>query len=349
MDSEGDGLLYVGSLIYRKQGESISLESAGFAGGRFVAKETADGSVMVPMFHVTDHLGSVRAVVDGISGEVVETSDYYPFGSRWNTATNLTDQTNRFRYNSKEEQSSLYPTAVRNAISYIDYGARQYDPVLGRWFAQDPLSEKYYGISPYAFCAGNPVKYLDPDGEKLYFASNVSEKFKQQFAATVQFMNSKGTAGDLAKLDASEVAYYIGETKIGNKQWNSFNSTTKTILWDPNTIFESEENIRVSPATMLAHEAAHAAKYDEVLNSGDSVLISEYKKSRLVDKSNAYGSEEEEQVVTKTEQSVAKKHGEIRKNQVTRKGHKGGSFIPILNNEEPSELSKIIFEHNNLL
>ena len=85
LDAEGNGLLYLGSLIYRKQGETISLESAGFAGGRFVAKETADGSVMVPMFHVTDHLGSVRAVVDGVSGEVVETNDYYPFGSRWNT------------------------------------------------------------------------------------------------------------------------------------------------------------------------------------------------------------------------------------------------------------------------
>ena len=59
LDAEGDGLLYLGSLIYRKQGESLTLESAGFAGGRFVAKETADGNVMVPMFHVTDHLGSV--------------------------------------------------------------------------------------------------------------------------------------------------------------------------------------------------------------------------------------------------------------------------------------------------
>ena len=109
------------------------------------------------MFHVTDHLGSVRAVVDGVSGEVVETNDYYPFGSRWNTATNLTDQTNRFRYNSKEEQFKF-------GTPYIDYGARQYAPVLGRWFAQDPLSEKYYGISPYAFCAGNPVKFVDEDG-----------------------------------------------------------------------------------------------------------------------------------------------------------------------------------------
>ena len=169
LDGDGDGLLYLGSLIYKKTGDSIELESAGFAGGRFVAMETADGGkVIVPMIHVTDHLGSVRAVVDGVLGEVVETNDYYPFGSRWNTAANLTANTNRFRYNSKEEQSSLYPESVRNAVSYIDYGARQYDPVLGRWFAQDPLSEKYYGISPYAFCNNNPINFVDPDGLDWY-------------------------------------------------------------------------------------------------------------------------------------------------------------------------------------
>ena len=158
LDSDGYGLLYLGSLIYKKTGDSIELESAGFAGGRFVARETEDdGKTMVPMFHVTDHLGSVRAVVDGVSGEVVETNDYYPFGSRWDVATSLKDDSNRFRYNSKEEQFNF-------GTPYIDYGARQYDPVLGRWYAQDPLSEKYYSISPYAFCAGNPVKLVDEDG-----------------------------------------------------------------------------------------------------------------------------------------------------------------------------------------
>ena len=159
LDGDGDGLLYLGSLIYRKQGESLTLESAGFAGGRFVAREASPGvSAMVPMIHVTDHLGSVRAVVDGVSGEVVETNDYYPFGSRWDVATSLRDDTNRFRYNSKEEQ-------FRFGTPYIDYGARQYDSVLGRWFAQDPLSAKYYGISPYAFCGNNPIRYEDVDGE----------------------------------------------------------------------------------------------------------------------------------------------------------------------------------------
>ena len=165
LDGDGDGLLYLGSLIYRKTGSNISLESAGFAGGRFVAKETADGGkVIVPMFHVTDHLGSVRAVVDGISGEVVEANDYYPFGSRWNTTASLTDNSNRFRYNSKEEQ-------FRFGTPYIYYGARQYDPILGRWFAQDPLSEKYYSISPYAFCHNNGVKNIDTDGNIPFLAN----------------------------------------------------------------------------------------------------------------------------------------------------------------------------------
>ena len=163
LDGDGDGLLYLGSLIYRKTGSNISLESAGFAGGRFVARETEDdGKTMVPMFHVTDHLGSVRAVVDGVSGEVVEANDYYPFGSRWDVAADLKDDTNRFRYNSKEEQFNF-------GTPYIDYGARQYDPVLGRWFAQDPLSEKYYSISPYAFCGNNPVAYVDLYGRDTVY------------------------------------------------------------------------------------------------------------------------------------------------------------------------------------
>ena len=46
----------------------------------------------------------------------------------------------------------------------IDYGARFYDPDLSRWTTPDPLAEKYYGISPYAFCNNNPVNFVDPDG-----------------------------------------------------------------------------------------------------------------------------------------------------------------------------------------
>ena len=81
--------------------------------------------------HITDHLGSVRAVVDS-AGNILETSDFLPYGTRWSqtggsAAGTLTDATNRWRYSGKEEQG----------------GARMYAPVIVRWKSVDSLAEKY--------------------------------------------------------------------------------------------------------------------------------------------------------------------------------------------------------------
>ena len=50
-------------------------------------------------------------------------------------------------------------------LPYIDYGARQYSPALSRWLVPDPMGEKYYDVSPYVYCSGNPLRYIDPDGK----------------------------------------------------------------------------------------------------------------------------------------------------------------------------------------
>ena len=128
------------------------------------------------MFYVTDYLGSVRAVVDGKTGELYKAAKYTAFGDEEQvmipasvstpahqlaTAVLPDGQTLRDGYTGKEAQNEDFGT------SYIDFGARQYSPALRRWMTPDPLSEKYYGVSPYAFCNNNPVNFVDPDGRYI--------------------------------------------------------------------------------------------------------------------------------------------------------------------------------------
>lgn len=154
-DRHGEGLLYAGSLIYRIINGSTELESAGFSRGRFLT--TSD--TLQTQYYLTDHLGSVRAVVDD-HGEIIERNDYYPFGNRWDNPQSPLSN-NRCRYNGKELQ-------VCGNIGWLDYGARMYDSEIGRWTTPDPLAEKYYPVSPYAYCANNPIKFVDPNGMDYY-------------------------------------------------------------------------------------------------------------------------------------------------------------------------------------
>ncbi|WP_321439185.1 RHS repeat-associated core domain-containing protein [uncultured Bacteroides sp.] len=58
-----------------------------------------------------------------------------------------------------------------HGLSWYDFSARMYDPLLGRFNSVDPLAEYTQGINPYAYCAGNPVKYVDCQGDSLTLAS----------------------------------------------------------------------------------------------------------------------------------------------------------------------------------
>ena len=56
------------------------------------------------------------------------------------------------------------------------YGARYYAPRIGIWLSPDPLQLKYPHISSYAYCAGNPVKFIDDFGEKIVLAGNHQQR-----------------------------------------------------------------------------------------------------------------------------------------------------------------------------
>lgn len=154
LDSQGEGYEYLGSLVYERKGGYLRLESTLFSGGRFVAAQT-DSPRMLALHHISDHLGSTRVVVDSC-GVVRERNDYYAFGKRWDDPDRPVSD-NRYLFNGKEAQ-------IIGATGWLDYGARMYDPELGRWFVPDPLAEVYYGTSSYAYVRNNPILRIDPNG-----------------------------------------------------------------------------------------------------------------------------------------------------------------------------------------
>ena len=78
-------------------------------------------------------------------------------------ADNVVEQTGYlYKFSGKEQ-------IPQSSLGWYDFGARWYDPIHARWTTPDPLAEKYYSISPYVYCAGNPVNIVDPEGESWYF------------------------------------------------------------------------------------------------------------------------------------------------------------------------------------
>ena len=54
---------------------------------------------------------------------------------------------------------------MMHGLNTYDYGARQYSPILPMWDRVDPLCEKYYSVSPYAYCEDNPINAIDDKGD----------------------------------------------------------------------------------------------------------------------------------------------------------------------------------------
>ena len=208
LDGGGNGYQYRGSLIYTQTAgqtgsPAITLDCAVTSAGRIASETSAAGTVSYrPLIHLCDHLGSVRFVIDGDTGTVVEASDYYPFGKRITpppvaepveaTSQSATSP-NRWLFSGKESQSFLYAN-----IPLLDFGARMYNPTIARWTTSDPMSEKYYGISPYVYCLGNPISIIDPNGMDIW---TMDEKgnvvwVKESDDHRLYYMNNDGLLSD---------------------------------------------------------------------------------------------------------------------------------------------------------
>ncbi len=107
-------------------------------------------------FYHPDHLGSSSYITD-LYGNGIQHLQYLPFGENfvdqqtgvWNTP---------YKFSGKEKDDET---------GYSYFGARYYDSDLSVWLSVDPMAGKYPSLSPYAYCAGNPLIFMDPDGNKI--------------------------------------------------------------------------------------------------------------------------------------------------------------------------------------
>jgi RHS repeat-associated protein len=143
--------------VITEQGLSHMNLVGGGTFGRIVANSSgAITTSNTRYYHITDHLGSTREVVNN-SGSWVETFDYYPFGllmPKRNTASAET----REKFTGHERDDDV-------GLDYMVW--RRYDPAFGRFLSVDPHAANYPSLSPYVYAANNPLIFIDPDGREV--------------------------------------------------------------------------------------------------------------------------------------------------------------------------------------
>lgn len=221
---------YIGGFIY----ENNQLQYFAHEEGRTVK---LDGDWQY-QYNLTDHLGNVRVAFadaneDGIIDplnheELLQENHYYPFGLRMGGILNGNEEgiaeavpEQRMRYNGKELHTEL-------GLGWVDYGARMYEPSMGRWNGGDPVSKDYE--SGYASMANNPIWLIDPmglDTFKVDYSGTITQ-FSGGENEIYYYTNKDGNEHSLGSFTKNENGYIQLSNFSYNKNGLSFGYSVKS-------------------------------------------------------------------------------------------------------------------------
>ena len=229
-------------------------------------------------YTVKDHLGNVRIVIDDDQDAEVHQRNNYSafgmldFGTEGQTPAVAKKFNDRF-YNGKEQQ---------DVVGWYDFGARMYNPELGRWMTIDPLAEKGRRWSPYNYAFDNPIRYVDPDGmwpgeglwnkvkdfansTKKYVKDNVSVYYKQGYEVTaglrVTAQVGKTIGGDI---NAASIRLVKGEE---SKEALSDKKVEKTFDYIGKRNGKNQPTATLSTGMELAAEVSGSIKKEIQVNN----------------------------------------------------------------------------------
>jgi RHS repeat-associated protein len=220
-------------------------------------------------YTITDHLGNSRVTFADLNGdgqvdasEVLQEHQYYPFGMQmegdW---LQHSDGRNQYQYNGKELNEDL-------GLNWLDYGARWYDPSIGRWNAVDPLADQYTAFTPYGYVANNPIRLIDPDGMRIEYSDDLSKEDKNALKKEIRYLrkNSKTFKQVWKDLKKSEHTHTIHGTTPDDFHVDAKNGE---ILPEGNSsdiyLNPTENSIGAPQEAAVAHEIGHAWRIDQGL------------------------------------------------------------------------------------
>ncbi|MCX8532081.1 RHS repeat domain-containing protein [Chryseobacterium luquanense] len=176
------------------------------------------------IYNYADHLGNTRLSYfhNGSSVEVLEESNYYPFGLKHEGYNPTAGNPNyQYKYNGKElQETGMY-----------DYGARMYMPDIGRWGVVDPLAEKDRRWTPYRYAYNNPLRFIDPDGrnEELVITGQDADIAVKELNDDSALKLSRNNQTGKVSIDNKSKINYKNLSAVDKKLFDVIESTDKTI------------------------------------------------------------------------------------------------------------------------
>ena len=108
---------------------------------------------------------------------------------------------------------------------YYYFGARYYNPDLSLWLSVDPMADKYPSLSPYNYCAWNPVKFVDPDGEQVrptprYATANRPQRYVHSHSQRTVYRSSNHTVTSYSRTGRSNISHAPTPTLLKQQKLN---------------------------------------------------------------------------------------------------------------------------------
>lgn len=323
-------------MYFIKENDSIGSPQYGGLHALITPPAGAMGPVYAHLWYLQDHLGNIRVLADG-GGNAVAMHDFDPFGEEIELGSTRLPYPfppggteSPYKYGGKEWNTTT---------STYDFEARQLSPSFHRFTTMDPLCEKYYGISPYAYCARNPVNLVDPEGKHIriiYIENGQRKAFrytgKETRIPNNSYVKSVIEAYQYNKRNWENAGYteecpssllvergdFVVNVESRDDQESNYhreNGGIPYLIWNPTEGSKTDRGIVLSPATVFVHEADHA--FDDMTNAKN------HSDRKAKTRSDGYTNDEEYRVITGSEQRAARANGEIKGDQVTRNNHNG--------------------------